>query len=185
MATQFPKTLIVGAVCMGLVLVVSNYLVQFPLGDWLTVAAFTYPIAFLVTDTVNRLSGAAIAAKVVAFGFVFGIPVSFLFNISTAESHWFDSGRIAIASGFAFAVAQMADILIFAKFRDHAAWWLPPLLSSAPASLLDTALFFSLAFWGTAVPWVTLSIGDILVKGAMVLFLLLPYRLLLQRLSVA
>ncbi len=180
------KALFFGALSMGLVLVVSNYLVQFPVGDWLTLAAFTYPIAFLVTDCVNRIAGIRTAAKVAVFGFVFGVPLSFLFNIVTAaDGSWFDSGRIALASGVAFACAQMVDILIFSRVRNHSSWWLPPVLSSAPASVLDTSLFFFLAFVGADFPWVTLAIGDLAIKALMVLVLLFPYRLFMHRLSAA
>lgn len=171
---------------MGIVLVVSNYLVQFPLGDWVTWAAFTYPIAFLVTDCVNRIAGSVLAAKVAIFGFAFGVPLSFIFNVTAApDAAWFESGRIALASGVAFACAQMIDILIFSKLRKHSSWWLPPVFSSAPASIIDTSLFFFLAFVGVDFPWVTLAIGDLAIKALMVILLLFPYRLFLQRLNAA
>lgn len=171
-----------GVAAMAAVLVASNYLVQFPAGDWLTLAAFTYPLAFLVTDCVNRAAGAAAAARVAAFGFLFGVPLSFAFNLLTAAdpAGAAAAGRIAIASGIAFAAAQAADIAIFHRLR-RAAWWLPPLASSAPASVLDTALFFSLAFAGTAVPWPQLAIGDLAVKALMLALLLPPYRILTHR----
>lgn len=176
--TKATKPVLIGSAAMALTLVVSNYLVQFPIGSWLTLAAFTYPVVFLVTDCVNRAAGAKTAARVAIFGFVFGLPLSFLFNYFTAtDAGWLAAVRISAASGIAFALAQGADIVIFNRLR-RAAWWLPPLLSSAPASLLDTALFFSLAFAGSEVPWVTLAIGDLIVKALMIVLLLPPYRFL-------
>jgi len=160
---------------MAVVLIASNYLVQFPVGDWLTWAAFTYPVAFLVTDCVNRAAGSATAAKVAIFGFVFGVPLSFLF-IATTDGDWLTAGRIAAASGLGFISAQAADIVIFSRVRT-AAWWLPPTLSSAIASLLDTTVFFFIAFVGTDVPWLKLSVGDLAVKMMMVLLLFPLYRL--------
>lgn len=164
---------------MAVVLVVSNYLVQFPLGNWLTLAAFTYPLAFLVTDCVNRTGGGGIAARVVGVGFIFGVPLSLAFNYFTADSGgWLAAVRISAASGLAFALAQTMDIAIFNRLRRRAAWWQPPLFSSALASVADTALFFSLAFAGSDVPWLTLGLGDLAVKALMLLLLLPPYRLL-------
>lgn len=162
---------------MALILIASNYLIQFPLGDWLTLGAFTYPLTFLVTDCVNRAAGAKVAAQVVLAGFIVGVPLSFAFNYFTAGDDWWAAVRITLASGTAFALAQGADVIVFDRLR-QAAWWVPPLLSSAPASLLDTALFYSLAFAGSEVPWVTLGIGDLAVKLLMMLVLLPPYRLL-------
>ena len=165
---------------MALVLVASNYLVQFPFGNWLTLAAFTYPLVFLVTDCVNRSAGGYTAAKVVSVGFVFGVPLSLAFNYFTAvtdNGDWLAAIRISAASGLAFALAQTADIAVFNRLRRRAAWWQPPLFSSALASVVDTALFFSLAFAGSEVPWVTLALGDLTVKALMVIILLPPYRL--------
>ena len=179
-----------GVLSMAAVLTVSNYLVQFPVGDWMTWAAFTYPLAFLVTDCVNRAADAATARRVVVVGFVFGVPLSFFFN------YYFPAGdvaaadivivaaRIAFASGAAFAAAQLLDVTIFDRFR-RAAWWLPPLASSMPSSLLDTALFFFLAFAYTDVPWLSLAIGDFAVKAAMALLLLPSYRFIVWRLAVS
>lgn len=171
-----------GVAAMALTLVASNYLVQFPLGDWLTIAAFTYPLAFLVTDCVNRAAGSGAAARVAVAGFAVGVPLSFAFNYFTAESDWLAAVRIAAASGAAFALAQAVDIGVFSRLR-RAAWWVPPLFSSAPASALDTALFFSLAFAGSDVPWVTLALGDLAVKALMLLLLLPPYRLLTNKMG--
>ncbi|MCH9704854.1 MAG: queuosine precursor transporter [Proteobacteria bacterium] len=178
-------TLLYGVFAMAITLVVSNYLVQFPLGDWLTLAAFTYPIAFLVTDCVNRSAGVSVAAKVALFGFIFGVPLSLAFNYFTAtDGGWLAAVRIAAASGMAFAIGQGTDIAIFNRLRKRA-WWLPPLFSSLPASILDTALFFSLAFAGTDVPWVTLAWGDLAIKALMLLLLLPPYRLLTKQWKIA
>ena len=167
-----------GAAAMAAVLIVSNYLVQFPLGNWLTWAAFTYPIAFLVTDCINRTAGAALATKVVLFGFLFGVPLSFLF-ILASTGDWFIAGRIAGASGLGFISAQAADIAIFSRLR-NAAWWLPPVASSAPASLLDTTVFFFVAFAGTNTPWAALAAGDLAIKILMVVLLLPLYRLFIS-----
>ena len=179
------KVFVSGAAAMAVVLMASNYLVQFPLGEWLTWAAFTYPLAFLVTDCVNRAANAAMAAKVVLFGFLFGVPLSFAFIISApGDADWLVAARIAGASGFAFAVAQSADIAVFDRLR-RLAWWVPPVVSSAPASALDTVIFFSSAFAGTDVPWITLALGDFAVKALMVLLLLPPYRLFIGGLRAA
>ena len=165
---------------MALVLAMSNYLVRFPLGEWLTWAAFTYPLAFLVCDFVNRAAGAACARRVVAAGFIVGVPLSFVFGLGGGDA--VIALRIAAASGAAFAAAQMLDIAIFNRLR-HAAWWLPPLASSLPAVSADTFLFFALAFAGTEVPWQVLATGDLAVKIGMALLLLPPYRLLTWRLA--
>lgn len=174
------KVFVGGVVAMSAVLILSNYLVRFPVGDWLTYAAFTYPVAFLVADCVNRAAGAKTAAKVAVFGFVFGAPLSFLF-IVVGGGGAAEGARIACASGVAFACAQGADIAVFNRLRNLRTWYLPPLLSSAPASLLDTVLFFSLAFAGTEVPWATLAVGDFAVKALMVVALLPPYRAFIMR----
>ena len=175
---------------MAAVLTVSNYLVQFPVGDWMTWAAFTYPLAFLVTDCVNRAADAATARRVVVVGFVFGVPLSFFFN------YYFPAGdvaaadivivaaRIAFASGAAFAAAQLLDVTIFDRFR-RAAWWLPPLASSMPSSLLDTALFF---FWLLLIPMCRGSAWPsvILPSKRRWRFCLLPsYRFIVWRLAVS
>lgn len=178
-----------GAAAMAAVLAVSNWLVQFPLGEFLTPAAFTYPIAFLVTDVCNRAAGPAAARRVAALGFVFGVPLSFLFGWlnpapdTAPDEAAFVAARIAAASGAAFLCAQLADVFIFNKMR-RAAWWRAPFVSSAAASTLDTALFFSLAFAGTAAPWATLALGDLAAKGFMAFALLPPYRLLTHRMAL-
>ncbi len=159
---------LIGAATMAFLVTLSNILVQFPLNDWLTWAAFSYPICFLVTDLTNRALGARAARRVVFVGFALGVCLSV----------YFASWRIGLASGSAFLVAQLIDIQIFDRLR-RAAWWWPPLVSSVVASLVDTLLFFGLAFYGTEVPWVTLALGDYAVKVAMALAMLLPYRALL------
>ncbi|MBB3065241.1 VUT family protein [Limibacillus halophilus] len=153
-------------VAMALVIVLSNELVQHPINDWLTWGAISYPIAFLVTDTTNRLLGAKNARWVVALGFVIGVALSLLVDV-----------RIAIASGSAFLVAQMLDISVFNQLR-RAVWWKAPLVSSVIGSAVDTALFFSLAFAGTGLPWITWAWGDFGAKLFMAATLLPVFRLI-------
>ncbi len=169
-----------GAAAMALTLAVSNYLVRFPLGDWLTFAALTYPAAFLITDCANRIAGAAAARRVVFAGFVFGVPLSFVFGGALAGD-FAGAARIAAASGAAFFCAQSVDVAVFDRLRRRGEWWRAPAFSSLPASALDTVLFFSLAFAGTDAPWTTLAAGDFAVKLAMIWILLPPYRLLTRR----
>lgn len=159
----------IGVAAMSALVATSNVLVQFPINDWLTWAAFTYPICFLVTDLTNRALGPDAARRVVYVGFALGVVLS----VSLA------SWRIGLASGTAFLVAQLLDVKIFDRLR-QATWWQAPLVSSTLASALDTALFFSLAFVGTGVPWVTLALGDFAVKLAMALAMLLPFRALMS-----
>jgi len=146
----------------------SNYLVQFAFSDWLTWAAFTYPVTFLVTDMTNRRLGAGPARRVVYAGFVLGVVLSAIL------APW----RIAVASGSAFLVAQLLDVKVFDRLR-HLTWWRAPLFSSTVGSAVDTALFFAIAFMGTPVPWVTLATGDFAVKMAMALLMLAPFRVLM------
>lgn len=159
-------------VAMVAVVVASNVLVQFPLNDWLTFGAFTYPLAFLVTDLCNRRFGPAQARQVVWIGFACAVLLSL----------WLATPRIALASGAAFLAAQLLDISVFDRLR-RLPWWQAPLISSVLASTLDTALFFSLAFAGTELPWVTLAVGDLAFKLGMALLMLLPFRLLLPLIS--
>jgi uncharacterized PurR-regulated membrane protein YhhQ (DUF165 family) len=160
----------IGVTAMILVVTCSNVAVQYPINDWLTWGAFTYPVSFLVNDLTNRNLGPAVARRVVYAGFVLGVVLSFYF------AGW----RIAFASGSAFLVAQLLDVQIFDRLR-RSAWWRAPLLSSTLASLIDTALFFGLAFAGTGLPWVTWAIGDYGVKLAMALGLLIPFRALMPK----
>lgn len=158
------KGVMLGVAAMAAIVAASNVLVQFPLNDWLTFGAFTYPVAFLVTDLCNRRMGAAQARLVVYAGFAVAVVLSI----------WLADLRIALASGSAFLVAQLLDVKIFDLLRQRT-WWLPPVASSLIASAVDTAMFFSIAFVGTGVPWVTLGIGDYGVKVLMALVMLLPY----------
>ena len=160
---------IAGAIAMTVVVVASNILVQFPINDWLTWGAFTYPIAFLVTDLSNRSLGPARARRVVYVGFAVAVLLSLEF------AGW----RIALASGSAFLVAQLLDIFIFDRLR-RGVWWRAPVVSSGVGSVIDTAIFFSLAFAGSGLPWVTWALGDFGAKVAMALVLLAPYRLLMN-----
>lgn len=168
--TRPSRALVIAATAMMLVVAASNYLVQFPLPhpalrDWLTWGALTYPFAFLVTDITNRFLGPALARRVVYVGFALGVLLSLILA----------SPRIALASGSAFLVGQLLDITVFNRLRGLS-WWKAPLLSSFLASLVDTFLFFSLAFAGTTMPWVTLALGDLAVKLAFAVLLLVPFR---------
>ncbi len=153
------------AAMAGLV-ALSNVLVQYPINDWLTWGAFTYPVCFLVTDLTNRMHGAAAARRVVYVGFAAAVLLSVLLA----------TPRIAVASGLAFLAAQLLDVSVFDWLRRRA-WWQAPLVSSLLGSAVDTALFFSAAFYGTDVPWITLGMGDFLWKAAFALAMLLPFRL--------
>ncbi|MDZ7790717.1 MAG: queuosine precursor transporter [Xanthomonadales bacterium] len=155
---------------MVLVVASANYLVQFPLNDWLTWGALTYPVSYFVTDLTNRRFGTVSARRVVYIGFALAVLASI----------WLASPRIALASGAAFLVSQLMDVAIFDRLRSRA-WWQPPLFSSVVGSLVDTALFFALAFYGTNMPWVTLAIGDYGVKVAIAAALLLPWRVVSRR----
>ena len=166
---------------MGVVVLSSNYLVQYPvnyygLNEILTYGAFSYPIAFLITDLANRSYGKILARKIVYFGFLIGIGFTVLFSTDFAD---FISIRIAIGSGVAFLTAQLLDVQIFDRLRKKE-WFVAPLTSSMIGSTIDTFLFFSISFYGTGVPWVTLSIGDLIVKIIVALIMLIPFRLLLK-----
>ena len=166
---------------MGTVVLSSNYLVQFPinyygLSEILTYGAFSYPVAFLITDLANRSFGKIFARKIVYLGFFLGIGFTFLFSTDFAD---YISMRIAFGSGIAFLIAQLLDVQIFDKLRKKE-WFIAPLTSSLIGSTVDTFLFFSISFYGTGVPWVTLSFGDLLVKILVALLMLIPFRLLLK-----
>ena len=169
---------------MGVVVLTSNYLVQFPikyynLQDILTYGAFSYPIAFLITDLANRSYGKLIARKIVYFGFFIGIIFTLIFSTNFAD---LISIRIAAGSGIAFIVAQLLDVQIFDKYRKRK-WFIAPLTSSLIGSTVDTFLFFSIAFYATGIPWLTLSLGDLTVKIFVALIMLIPFRLLLGTLK--
>ena len=168
--TAIHRGVVLGVIAMTAIVAASNVLVQYPINDWLTWGAFTYPVAFLVTDLTNRALGPAKARQVVFAGFAAAVLLSILLA----------TPRIAIASGTAFLAAQLLDIGIFNRLRRAGAWWSAPLISSSVASALDTALFFSIAFVGTGVPWVTLSLGDYAVKLALALAMLVPFRALMH-----
>ena len=157
---------------MILVVAVSNYLVQFPLNSWLTWGAFTFPVAFLVTDLTNRAVGAQAARRVAWAGFAIAVVVSL------GLAPW----RIALASGAAFIGGQLLDITLFSKLR-ALTWWKAPLIGSLIASAVDTGLFFFLAFYASGVPWLPLAAGDLAVKALMAVVLLAPYKMVLPRLQ--
>ena len=166
---------------MGVVVLSSNYLVQFPinyygLNEILTYGAFSYPIAFLITDLANRSYGKFVAKKIVYFGFLLGIGFSLLFSTDFAD---YISIRVAIGSGIAFLAAQLLDVQIFDNLRKKK-WFIAPLTSSLIGSIVDTFLFFSISFYGTGVPWFTLALGDLAVKFLVALIMLVPFRLLLK-----
>jgi uncharacterized integral membrane protein (TIGR00697 family) len=165
---------------MGVVVLSSNYLVQFPikyygLEEILTYGAFSYPIAFLITDLANRSYGKLVARKIVYVGFAIGISFTLIFSTNFAD---LISVRIAIGSGTAFLVAQLLDVQIFDQLRKRK-WFIAPLTSSLIGSTIDTFLFFSISFYATGIPWVTLSLGDLAVKILVALVMLIPFRLLL------
>jgi uncharacterized PurR-regulated membrane protein YhhQ (DUF165 family) len=162
--------LVFAVLAMTVIVAVSNVAVQYPLNDWVTWGTLTYPVAFLVTDLTNRAYGPARTRRVVYAGFVCAVILSV----------WLATPRIAFASGTAFLVAQLCDIYVFDRLRRRA-WWQAPLGSSAIAATLDTALFFSLAFYGTMVPWVTLGLGDVVAKFAMAAIMLIPFGILRSR----
>ena len=175
------KSFLLLSFLMGVVVLSSNYLVQFPinyygLNEILTYGAFSYPIAFLITDLANRSYGKRVARKIVYFGFVLGIGFTVLFSTDFAD---LISIRIAIGSGIAFLTAQLLDVQIFDRLRKKE-WFVAPLTSSMIGSTIDTFLFFSISFYGTGVPWVTLSLGDLIVKVMVALVMLIPFRLLLK-----
>jgi uncharacterized integral membrane protein (TIGR00697 family) len=167
---------------MGVVIIISNYLVQFPINkfnlqDVLTYGAFSYPVTFLITDLANRRFGKEKARKLVYFGFIFGIILTLFVSTNFEDVI---SIRIAIGSGVAFLVAQLIDIEIFQKLRNNV-WFVAPMTSSIFGSIIDTFLFFSISFLGTGIPWVTLAFGDLLVKILMAFLMLIPFRILIIR----
>ncbi len=157
---------------MAAVIVLSNVLVQHTINDWLTWGAFSYPLVFLVSDLTNRALGPQVARRVAFIGF--GIAVL----VSLALAPW----RIAVASGAAFLFAQLMDVAVFNRWR-RASWWKAPLIGSLVASVVDTAVFFFIAFAGSDMNWLTLAAGDLAVKAAMAAVLLAPYRALLPHLQ--
>ena len=172
------------AFSMASVVVLSNFLVQFPvkyfnLENLLTYGAFSYPVAFLITDLSNRRYGKNIARKIVLMGFIVGVFMTFYFSTNYSD---LISIRIAIGSGSAFLFAQLIDIKIFDRLREKE-WFVAPLSSSLVGSTVDTFLFFSISFYGTGINWITLSLGDLFVKIFVALIMLIPFRLLLSRMN--
>ncbi len=167
---------------MGLIVVISNYLVQFPiqhfgLNDILTYGAFSYPITFFITDLANRAYGKIVAKKIVYIGFIIGIALTLFVSTNFSDKI---SIRIAIGSGVAFFIAQNLDVQIYDILRKKI-WFVAPLTSSILGSILDTFIFFSIAFYATGIPWVTLAIGDLAVKLIIAILMLVPFRLLLNK----
>ena len=172
------------SILMGLVVLISNFLVQYPiqkfgLSEILTYGAFSYPVTFLITDLANRAYGKVVARKVVYFGFVIGILLTLFVSTNFSD---IISIRIAIGSGMAFFVAQNLDIQIFDRLRKRS-WYIAPLTSSSLGSLIDTFLFFSIAFYATGIPWLTLALGDLAVKLFITILMLIPFRLLINKIK--
>ena len=172
------------SIIMGLVVVISNYLVQFPirhfgLSEILTYGAFSYPITFFITDLANRAYGKVVARKIVYFGFTIGVLLTLFVSTNFSDSI---SVRIAVGSGVAFFIAQNLDVQIFDSLRKKK-WYVAPLTSSILGSITDTFLFFSIAFYATGVPWVTLAFGDLAVKLFIALAMLIPFRLLIEKIK--
>jgi len=159
-------------IAMMVVVASSNYLVQFPINDWLTWGAFTFPVAYLVNDLTNRSVGVPAARRVAWAGFVMAVAVSLLL------APW----RIAVASGVAFIVSQLLDVVVFNRLRAQS-WWKAPFIGSGVASVIDTLLFFSIAFAGTGMEWWLLGAGDLGIKWLMAALLLAPYRVMLPHLQ--
>ncbi len=169
---------------MGIIVIASNFLVQFPvkfynLENLLTYGAFSYPITFLITDLANRSFGKKIARYIVLIGFFIGIILTFFVSTNFED---IISIRIALGSATAFIIAQNLDVNIFDKLRNKT-WYVAPLTSSVFGSIIDTFLFFSIAFYNTDVPWITLALGDLAVKLIAALVLLIPFRLLLSKIN--
>lgn len=196
-----------GIVCMAAIVVASNILVQFLFGQWLTWGAFTYPLAFLVTDVMNRLYGAAMARKVVVAGFVVGVICSFVGTQIAGEFGPLVTWRIAAGSGLAFLTAQLLDVAIFDRLR-KGIWWRAPFISSLIGSAVDTAIFFTIAFsawlafaepgndvsWandalpllglGPVLPlWMSLALADWGVKLGIAVLALVPFRIIVEKLG--
>ena len=165
-----PALFAIAALAMAAVVLASNILVQYPLNDWLTWGAFTYPIAFLVSDLVNRRHGPQLARRIAWVGFAVAVVVSLVLA----------PARIAAASGLAFLLSQWLDIGVFHRLRSGL-WWRAPLVATLAAAVLDTAVFWGIAFAGSDLPWITWAVGDLAVKLAVGVLMLLPFRLLIGR----
>ena len=172
------------SVLMGIIVVISNYLVQFPiqhfgLSEILTYGAFTYPMTFLITDLANRAYGKLVARKVVYVGFIIGVLLTLFVSTNFKD---IISVRIAVGSGIAFFVAQNLDVQVFDRLRKRS-WFIAPITSSILGSITDTFLFFSIAFYLTGVPWVSLALGDLAVKIFIAITMLIPFRLLINKIK--
>ena len=172
------------SVLMGMIVVISNYLVQFPveyfgLNEILTYGAFTYPITFLITDLANRAYGKLVAKKVVYVCFTIGILLTLLVSTNYSD---IISIRIAVGSATAFFIAQNLDVQIFDRLR-NTRWFIAPLTSSIFGSITDTFLFFSIAFYATGIPWITLALGDLVIKLLITFLMLIPFKLLLEKIK--
>tara|TARA_B100001540_G_C15784049_1_gene632381 strand:+ start:1195 stop:1788 length:594 start_codon:yes stop_codon:yes gene_type:complete len=177
------KLFIILSLSMGLVVIASNYLVQFPftyfgLEKILTYGAFSYPITFLITDLANRAYGKGSARKIVYLGFIIGILLTLFVSTNFSD---LISIRIAIGSGVAFLVAQNLDIITFDVLRKNKNWYIAPFVSSTIGSIIDTFLFFFISFYGTDVNWITLLFGDLGVKLFIAILMLIPFRMLLSK----
>ena len=169
---KYMKSLKTSFWAMTILVIASNYLVLFPLNDWLTLAAFTYPMTFLVTELTNRTFGSKKAKKVVYLGFILGLVLSvFLAN-----------AKIAIASCSAFLISQLLDIYIF-NFLRKASWWVAPFFASCLASIVDASIFWTLAFWGESLPILTWAIGDTFIKLLIDAAMLTPFRIAIRKVS--
>lgn len=200
------RKLIPGILAMATIVVVSNILVQYPVGQWLTWGAFTYPFSFLVNDITNRLHGPKAARTVVVAGFIAGLICSLIGAQIQGEFGPLVTFRVALGSGIAFLVGQLLDILLFNRYRNTRGWWKAPFVSSFLGSTLDTIIFFTIAFagfltflepsndvsWagemlpvlnhGPVLPlWVSLAIGDWLVKLAIAIVALVPFRIIVGK----
>ncbi len=185
MLTRKDKSLfLILSFTMGLIVIISNYLVQFPvkfyeLQNLLTYGAFSYPITFLITDLANRAFGKKVARYIVLVGFFIGIILTLFISTNFED---IISIRIAVGSATAFFVAQNLDVNIFDKLRKRS-WYVAPLTSSILGSVIDTFLFFSIAFYNTNIPWLSLAFGDLIVKLLVALIMLIPFRLLLNKIG--
>ena len=182
--TQQKKLFFTLSFFMGLVVIASNYLVQYPvkffqLENLLTYGAFSYPITFLITDLANRAFGKGVARYVVLIGFFIGIILTFFVSTNFAD---IISIRIAIGSATAFIIAQNIDINVFDKLR-KIKWYIAPIISSTIGSIIDTFIFFSIAFYNTDIPWFTLALGDLAVKLLVALIMLIPFRLFISKIN--
>ena len=178
------KPFMILAFFMAIFVTSSNFLVQYPINffgmeEFLTYGAITYPVTFLITDLSNRRYGKLSARKIVYMGFILGVLLTLFFSTNFSD---LISMRIAIGSGTAFLFAQLLDVQIFDNLRKKT-WFVAPLVSSILGSITDTFLFFSIAFYSTAIPWVTLAIGDLLVKLIITMVMLIPFRLLLNKIK--